>query len=104
MKKRNMETKYKIIIMAIIAVSVLTLSAFAADPITAINNADTQLRDGISKLAGLAGVGGAVVVFATTRRWMRSVGTLAAGAVLALLIANPNTLKDLMEGAVAWFK
>lgn len=98
-----MKNKYKVIIVAIIAVSFLTfVAAAAADPLTAISNADTKLRDGVSKLASLAGVGGAIIVFATTRRWMRAVGTLAAGAVLALLIADPNTIKGLMERAISW--
>lgn len=99
-----MKNKYKVIIMASIVASALTFVTFAADPVTAIKSAEAQIRDGVSALCGLSGVIGAIIMFATTRRFLRTVGVLAAGAVLSLLVADSNTLKSLMEGAVAWFK
>lgn len=94
--------KMYIAILVVIVVSILTVSVFAADPIQAINNADIKLRDGASKLVGLAGVGGAFAVFYYTKKMIGAVGTLAGGALIAYLISNPSIIAGLVEGVATW--
>jgi len=109
MKNYKMMRRYypvsRIIVLAIIMVMVLTFVGFAStDPVAALQKADEKIREGAGYLIVMAAVIGAIYVFWSTRRVWGSVLILFGGIFVGVIVANVETVKNIMAGIVQWIQ